>query len=254
MSTVSYANREEMDKAIAGVVEETSNKEVATSSHYKPIEGGSGDFDINDIEIPYLAIVGGNGALSRDRRFHAGDIVLMKEFMIPQPARMTVFAFRNYFVQNLKYEEGVRPASFPTKEAVIASGGNFDERKEPGSDPNNFVRAGELTVAIELPQELGLTIPGVLDFETGDPGGVGSDFKYVARAKWSVKGSNYKSIIRRLNLIEGPLKLKNKTIATVFGDVTTANTKKGDFWVQVADFAMKGQNSQAYLDFLRSVF
>lgn len=208
-----------------------------------PFEGGRGDFDQGDIEIPRLEIVQGVGDLSADRRFHRGDLVLMREFSIPQPVKLTVFSYEKSFVQNIKFEDGIFPKEFATKEEVFAAGGNLDKGKKAGDDPNNFVMSARLRVAIELPNEL-VEVPGTLEFED----------KFIARAMWKVRGMAYTSIIRRLNLVDAPLQLKGKCVSSKWGLLTVETKHAGIFKVEVPSIEFQGDNSDEYLTFLRKVF
>lgn len=218
------------------------DKTLATATH-SSLEGGRGDFDSGDYEIQRLEVVQGMGKLSKDRRFHLGDLVLMREHIIPQPVKVTVFGFNKFFVQNIAYQEGVFPQEFDTKEEVLASGGNLDKGKKAGEDTNNFVDNARLIVALELPPELA-GVPGVLEFED----------KLVVKAEMKLRGKAYSENIRHLNTTEMPLKKKGKLISSKRGTLSVEEVKSGNFDIQVPIFKLSGDNTDAYVEFLRSVF
>lgn len=220
--------------------------EIVKQDQWRPSEGGHGDFDSRDIEIPYITIAHGQSKFVKQdkaRKFHPGDLVLMKEYIIPAPMRCTCFGWDKYFTQNLDIESGEIPARFNSKEEVMKSGGNLNEFVKPGTDPDNFIPQAEIRFAIELPEDLAMMVPGVLPYEG----------RYICRVKWTAKGRNYTSLIGRFNLVAGPLRLQGKSIAYKFGDITVEEKgKKNPSFV--ADFSPKGDNSPEYVEFLRSIF
>jgi len=220
-----------------------ATREVVTQDHYhNPLEGGRGDYGIDDIEIPRLDVVHNVGDLSS--KFTPGELVLMREFVLPQPVRLTVFGHTKYYVQNSEYEEGTRKQEFDTWEQILSSGGNLLRNKKAGEDNYNFLPAARLYLAIELPPELVETVPGVMETEG----------RFIARAIWKVQKIAYSQIVRRINLVEAPLRLKNQFISSKTFDLRVERQKYGKHWVQVPDMKVVGNNSEEYVTFLRKVF
>jgi hypothetical protein len=237
------------DEETTAVEEYVENGQgLIKSDRWSQNEGGHGDHDTRDIEIPYITIAQGQSKLLKQdklRRFHAGDLVLMKEYVIPAPMRCTIFGWDKYFCQNLDIESNEIPIRFNTKDEVLKSGGNLNEFVKPGEDPDNFMPQAEIRIAVELPEDLAMVVPGVLPYEG----------RFICRVKWTTKGRNYTSLIGRLNLVAGPLRLEKppRSIAYKYGDITVEEKgKKNPSFV--ADFAPKGNNTPEFVEFLRSIF
>lgn len=214
---------------------------IVTADHYGPLEGGRGDFDQSEIQIPRLSVVHGVGELASS--FNPGSLVYNREVLLPQPLPVTIFGFKKFYIANTEYDPEVRQVRLNSKEEVIAAGGNFDIGKAPGEDPDNFKAGADFFLALEVPETLA-HIPGTIDFED----------KFIVRAIFTLQKTAYTKNIQRINFVESALRLRKLTIPSQSWSLKVTREKLRVNFVQMPKFEAAGINSTEFVEFLRTIF
>ncbi len=143
-----------------------------------------GEIDSSDITVPRLNIVQGVGSLAE--LFTPGQIVLNQETVLSEgadPVELTVLSARKEFVENLGFDEEIRPKVFNTLEEVHAAGGTVEW---VGDTRPSFVPVLHVNILIKAPDGVSGVFP--LTYQ-------GNEY---ALAVWTIRGVAYSKAGRNI--------------------------------------------------------
>lgn len=219
----------------------SQNPETAVALPMTPLEGAHGEFDPNETLVPRLNIVHGVGDLVDS--FAQGSVVYNRETELQQPLKLTIFGYKKFWIQNIKFNKEVKPVKYYSLEDVVKSGGNVNDKVKEDEDPNNFRPGLDTLLAIELPIEQA-DLPGSIDFED----------KFYARALWVIQKTTYNNVIRQLNFVNLGLDKRGLSIASQSWTMRVERKQLTNNKVYLPKLTAGNLHKPEFVEFLRAIF
>lgn len=197
----------------------------------------SGPVRRTDFKLPSLNIVHNTGELQEN--FEPGSLVLNKEAVLSdgeKPVKLTVIAFKKYFLEKLKEFGKEMPRMFADEAALAAAGLHTNWVND---EPPPAIDAGEALVAIETDTE-----NPHFPFSYGD--------KYYALAIWRLNSSSAFNRAGKLIITASEWNLKDG-LQNGSWSLTTRKEKLGKNFVYVPVLKAGPRNSKDLAEFFASL-
>ena len=187
------------------------------------VEGLEGEFDMSDIQIPRLNLIGKTSKMV-SRETPAGFFVLNKETVVgdgEKPFRLIVINIAKEYWQKLPEGSQERPMVFKTLREVREAGGSVEYGAEKKGDLQ-FQSCGRVTCLIESDEEK----PGFI-FE--------ADGKFYAPAIWFLSGTTYGAVGKKF-VSDSQITLRKSGISSRFYEITSKieSNAKGSWYLPQA--------------------
>lgn len=171
--------------------------------------GLEGDFGAEASRLPFLSVGQRTSDITEAHPEALGAIVYAGRHIVGKTATITIYGARQYYRQNLAFERNpsVRPLTFPTKEGVLAAGGNLEKFIKAGVDDNNYVTEMVAKTVIFSPAKGWAKGDDVLSHPAGRNGTL------VVPALWTLRGVAYGENTPNLRMIDRALREDQKELA-----------------------------------------
>jgi hypothetical protein len=183
---------------------EEKKREAELPTPYKPagVAGVVGEFALDSgPRVPWFKIIQNVGKSSADFPTSHGGLLYHEKTIVPQPAIISFFGLRGYYVQNLAFDASrlERPKIYDTVAEIEAAGGNVTPFTKPGMDDNNYIPAALVFLILEAPDNAKSWAKGL---EFAAP----FEKKLFLPACYNIRSTQYRTVVPVVRTLSEALK------------------------------------------------